>query len=130
MDRLGAIGITWTPCTFGGARPWWLCPSCGRRCAVLFLRTDGAPACRICHGINYEVQGMSRVDRLFARRDKVLARLGAIGEAASAIIRKPSRMRWKTFTRMRNDAIRFEVDAVGLGLELLVRRSRSGPGLT
>jgi hypothetical protein len=26
-----------TACNYGGERPWWLCPECGRRCAVLYL---------------------------------------------------------------------------------------------
>lgn len=29
--------IEWTPCHLGGERPWFLCPSCGRRMAKLSI---------------------------------------------------------------------------------------------
>lgn len=37
---------------FGGRRYWWLCPSCGRRCAAIY----GGPRflCRVCHNLTYE----------------------------------------------------------------------------
>ncbi len=33
-----AVQLDWTACTYGGARPWFLCPaeSCGRRVAKLY----------------------------------------------------------------------------------------------
>lgn len=39
----------------GGRRSWWLCPACGRRCGVLYLR-GGAFACRRCHDLVYASQ--------------------------------------------------------------------------
>jgi hypothetical protein len=38
----------------GGARWWWACPGCGRRCGLLYL-LQGRPrlACRLCHGLTY-----------------------------------------------------------------------------
>src|SRR5829696_7809844 len=32
------VSLEWTPCNFGGERPWFLCPGagCGRRVAVLY----------------------------------------------------------------------------------------------
>ncbi len=32
----GDVEIDWTCLPSGGKRPWFLCPSCGRRCAVLY----------------------------------------------------------------------------------------------
>jgi hypothetical protein len=41
----------WTPCNYGGARPWWTCPECGRRCAIVY----GHPfACRRCANLAYK----------------------------------------------------------------------------
>ena len=41
-------------CHYGGERPWFLCPHCGRRVAILY---GGAVfACRTCYGLAYEVQ--------------------------------------------------------------------------
>jgi hypothetical protein len=30
------VWLTWTPCHYGGQRPWWRCPGCDRRVAVLY----------------------------------------------------------------------------------------------
>src|SRR5438105_1474264 len=49
------IQLDWTPCTYGGRRPWLLCPGepkapCGRRVAVLY--PDGLSlVCRQCCGL-------------------------------------------------------------------------------
>ena len=39
---------------FGGVRHWFSCPSCGRRCRILY---GGARfRCRLCRGARYESQ--------------------------------------------------------------------------
>ena len=45
------LGLTWTPCNFGASRPWFVCPKCGTRAAVLsaFPRFR----CRVCHPLVY-----------------------------------------------------------------------------
>ena len=45
------LPLTWTPCNFGGSRPWFVCPKCGTRAAVLsaFPRFR----CRDCHPLVY-----------------------------------------------------------------------------
>ena len=32
------IEVERTPCHYGGTRPWFRCPRCARRCAVLYMR--------------------------------------------------------------------------------------------
>jgi hypothetical protein len=34
------VPLLWTPCTFGGARPWFGCPRCAKRVAIVYFR-DG-----------------------------------------------------------------------------------------
>lgn len=48
------VPIQKTPCYFGGARYWFLCPNsaCGRRVGKLYLAT-GKLACRKCHNLTY-----------------------------------------------------------------------------
>ena len=42
---------------FGGVRHWFSCPSCGRRCRILY---GGARfRCRLCRGARYESQYQS-----------------------------------------------------------------------
>ena len=49
------IPVAWTPCNFGGYRPWFVCPEkeggCGRRVAILY--EPNPPLCRICRGLCY-----------------------------------------------------------------------------
>ena len=35
-DMRYSVHVTWTPCNFGGGRPWFLCPNCGKRVAILY----------------------------------------------------------------------------------------------
>lgn len=71
------IGITQTPCHFGGQRRWLVCPLCGNRMALLYMR-HGRFACRNCHQIAYQSQSGDAEDRLIWRyhslRDKLLNR--------------------------------------------------------
>lgn len=54
-----SVGLTSTPCHFGGRRWWFACPlirdgtPCRRRVAVLYLR-GGYFGCRQCHGLAYK----------------------------------------------------------------------------
>ena len=71
-----AVRLDWTPCEFGGRRPWWLCPAvgCQRRVAVLY---GGAVfACRRCHDLAYRCQRETWDDRAARRAESVRRRLG------------------------------------------------------
>lgn len=48
------IVIAETPCNFGGTRKWFLCPDCGRRCGVLYIKKN--IACRTCFDLTYACQ--------------------------------------------------------------------------
>ena len=47
-----------TPCNYGGERWWFRCPSCGRRCRILY----GGPefTCRVCRDLTYRSQQEGR----------------------------------------------------------------------
>ena len=81
------IGLGATHCRLGGARVWFLCPVCTRRCGVLYWRISGAPtrlACRICHGLIYEQQ---------ARHNGSADLLGVCGDILSRERRNEARTR-------------------------------------
>jgi hypothetical protein len=91
------VEIERTPCNYGGTRPWFLCPRCGRRVSVLY----GAKAfyCRACHCIAYQSQSETYEDRCFRRANKLRQRMG--GEpGCEAYIPKPKGMRWATHERV------------------------------
>jgi hypothetical protein len=90
------VGLTFTPCHYGGGRPWFLCPmaECGRRVAILYL-LDLYFLCRRCHSLVYASQRMDRPQRDSRRMHKIWARLGQ-----RPLPEKPRRMRWTTYERL------------------------------
>lgn len=52
---------------FGGSRWWFVCPTCGRRAAILYARLGREEfLCRRCHGLTYRsCQNSHRFDGLF-----------------------------------------------------------------
>jgi len=51
------IDLEATDCYFGGKRWWFRCPSCGRRCRILYLPPfENKFACRLCHNLTYRSQ--------------------------------------------------------------------------
>lgn len=94
------VAITWTPCHLGGARPWFLCPRCGRRVACLYLQA--VFTCRSCQGLNYTSQQAGKtdaaLDRSLALRRTVGANEGPLTMGADWIAR-PKGMHRQTFAR-------------------------------
>jgi hypothetical protein len=81
-----------TPCAFGGARPWFKCPCCARRVAMLYLR-GGRFACRQCKRVAYCSQSEDALDRLWRRQHKIEKRLAPNWQ-------RPKGMRQRTYERL------------------------------
>lgn len=97
QDVMQEVAIDRTPCNYGGTRPWFLCPRCGRRVSVLY----GAKAfyCRACHCIAYQSQSETYEDRCFRRANNLRQRMG--GEpGCQSHIPKPKWVRWATYERV------------------------------
>lgn len=47
-----AVHLSWTPCNYGGRRPWFICGNCGRRVAVIYAGGKYF-ACRHCYDLTY-----------------------------------------------------------------------------
>lgn len=88
-----ALPIERTNCNYGGTRPWFLCPKCQRRCAVVYFG-GGSYACRRCNQIAYYSQSEDLMDRAFRKKRKLEARL-VDGWG------KPKGMHWRTYERLR-----------------------------
>ncbi len=87
-----------TPCHFGGSRTWFLCPGCGRRCAVLYQDYR----CRKCISGRYKTELASPLDRKFSKSRKLRYRLGQRdADITRPIPAKPKRMQWHTYLRIR-----------------------------
>lgn len=101
------IDLTFTPCTFGGERVWFTCPSCGRGVAILYFGGGGGVACRRCYGLAYASQRADKFTSLIMRCDKIRERLGWHRGPANGMGEKPKRMRWHTFMRLVNQEGKF-----------------------
>jgi hypothetical protein len=76
----GVARLEWTPCNFGGSRPWFLCPGCGRRAAILYAASlESGALCRLCAKLVYQSQREDPIARARRRAEKALARLGPGG---------------------------------------------------
>lgn len=69
------IFLTETPVHFGGTRPWFLCPRCGRRCGVLYCQMEFA--CRSCLNLRYTSQYESPRERMLRQLLKIRKVIGA-----------------------------------------------------
>jgi hypothetical protein len=69
------VWIEWTPCNYGGKRPWLVCPrGCGHRVAILYYR-EGL-ACRHCRQLTYESRQESRKNRAIHGAQVIRRQLG------------------------------------------------------
>ena len=87
--------ITRTPGRYGGSRPWFRCPRCGSRRAVLYgVAGDGQSGCRGCMRLGYASEAESPLDRLYRKQRKLESRLAEDWQ-------KPKWMRWNSYARIR-----------------------------
>jgi hypothetical protein len=92
------VNITRTPCHYGGERPWFICPRCSGRVAILYLWN--VPLCRTCAKLVYPSQAEDAIGRSWRRSRKIAARLGQKADAWMTP-RRPKGMRQATFERLR-----------------------------
>ena len=98
------VAVDWTACHYGGKRPWFLCPLCGKR--VLILYSGVHFYCRHCHKLPYKSQSEDKMSRLIRRKFKLKNRLG--GEDWW---RKPKGMHQTTYDRLRGEYKHYEAAA-------------------
>lgn len=98
------IWIVTTPVHFGGSRHWFECPSCGRRCRVLYGGVRFR--CRLCRGAAYESQYQHPGMTISDIRWRIRERLDERGGMTSRLLGlddfppKPPRMHWRTYRRL------------------------------
>lgn len=93
------IDLTTTQPYLGGSRCWFECPSCERRCRILY--GGRRFRCRKCLGLTYESQHEDAVGRATSQAHKLRDRLGQHGSLADPFPQKPKGMRWSTYERLR-----------------------------
>ena len=116
------VQITATPCHLGGQRYWFLCPGCGRRCAILYPQR-----CRIC------IKGRYRSELLTPDRRKIHKAVNwrtALGQDSGGTLApfppKPPRMRWHTWQRLHARSRALEAEIWAEGAVMVARMKRPG----
>lgn len=104
-----SLWIMRTLCNYGGTRPWFRCPSCERRCAVVYYGAPGGRfACRHCVRVSYFSQCEDEMGRLWRRQRKVERTLtGGAGDWNGW--QRPKGMHQRTFDRLRNQIWELEI---------------------
>ncbi|MGH9961368.1 MAG: hypothetical protein ACREBC_30285, partial [Pyrinomonadaceae bacterium] len=100
-----SISLCYTPCNFGGQRPWFVCPGwgCGRRVATLYA-AGSRVLCRNCLGLSYPSQREDAGDRALRRAQRIRMKLGGSPNMTLPFPPKPKWMRWETYWRLRTRA--------------------------
>jgi len=98
------ISISRTPCNYGGTRPWFLCPHCCRRVSKLYAAGKYF-LCRHCYSLAYHSQQITEPNRLLNKAQAIRKRLGASQSCWDPIDSKPKGMHWKTFERLKHQAL-------------------------
>ena len=94
-----AIGLDRTACRLGGSRPWFRCPGCGERRAVLHS-VEGLFRCRGCHDLAYGSTREPGWERARRRAGKLRAQLGAEPGEPWGWLAKPKGMHWRTYSHL------------------------------
>ena len=94
-----ALEIRQTKTGFG-FRDWFVCPSCGKRCGVLYARPHFG--CKQCHGLHHAVEHEGQFDRALRAAFKHRRKHGLNeGGVIAPFPLKPHRMRWHTYLKAR-----------------------------
>jgi hypothetical protein len=110
-----------TTTNFGGRRQWFQCPSCDRKCRILYGRAYFR--CRRCQRLRYETQYEPPFARAATQALKIRERLGSKGGIDEPFPEKPKGMHWKTYHRLQAREARLQ-QQWALGITGLLRRAR------
>ncbi len=123
------IALAWTPCTYGGERPWFRCPECGRRVRAMYAPPGNTIfRCRCCHNLAYTSQQQSEEDRLLSRIRAIQRRLA--GSPAHLLPwhlpPPPEGMHARTYARLADELFALEQRRgvlLSISLNRLMKRS-------
>jgi hypothetical protein len=106
------VPVSWTPCNYGGARPYLHC-LCGRRVARLF-KGFGGYFCRPCCGNPiYESQKRNQKARAYLQAYRARQQFGGSRPGIDPLPDRPYRMKQKTYARLCDKIERLERPLIG-----------------
>lgn len=96
------VRLAETACNYGGGRMWFVCPCCGRRCALVYIGRQ--VACRKCFKLKYPSQSDDETDASWRKQRKLAAKIDSDG-TDWVRTQKPKGMHQSTFQRIRRKII-------------------------
>jgi hypothetical protein len=112
------VYFDYTYCNYGGQRMWFLCPTCGKRVAILYcIRTHFL--CRHCCNLTYASQQENYTDRSFRYASNIRKKLGGGSDPLDPFPWKPKYMHWRTYWKLRKKA----KEAEQTGWDSLLKKS-------
>lgn len=121
--RRYTMGLSWSPCTYGGVRPWFVCGQCERRSRKLYLKSERF-ACRNCLGLVYESQREPDDLRLIHLAQAARKRLGGSPNLFGPFPVRPKRQHNETYHRLKDKALCVESLAFQVFMARTARLSR------
>lgn len=125
-----AVPLSWTPCNFGGWRPWFVCPgvvegvSCGRRVAKLYLKGRYF-LCRHCHDLTYKSRQETGRNAALHKCRRIRRRLGGSANLTEPFPEKPKGMHHETYWRLFEEYVKADEEytkVMTADLEMLTKR--------
>ncbi len=92
------LDISWTRPNYGGERPWWTCPWCSRRCAIVYALGANPFVCRLCASLTYVTAQSDEFSRAMRKSWERRRRLG--WELNQPFPSKPKGMHWRKWERL------------------------------
>lgn len=98
------VELDYTACNYGGERIWFICPKCGQRVRILYLKNN-LFRCRSCQDLNYSLQQEDKRDyairtiehRMFRVQDRLKTEKDINNIYC---IPKPKGMHYETYDRL------------------------------
>jgi hypothetical protein len=115
-ESRSTIQLEWTSCHFGGCRPWFLCPICQGRYALIYWRWNRW-GCRTCQNLTYTTSQSSQWVRTVRKASKARDRL----VVHDGRIWRPKGMHRRTFLRLIEEDRHLNASASEATMAMIVR---------
>lgn len=112
IELIKSIPLNWTPCNFGGNRPWFVC-DCGMRVGRLFFHRQQIACCN-CFNLVYPSQLKDELGRLRSKIEKMEAKLDGYS--------KPKGMHVETFKKLKTKILETYIQKDNLFCSIAARR--------
>ncbi|GGP18145.1 hypothetical protein [Silvimonas iriomotensis] len=97
-DVVQSIYLDSSACHYGNTRPWFLCPICERRVALLYLSEN--ISCRKCKKLAYPVQNVGKLTRQIYRMHALGRRIGTKPGLTSDLRFRPKGMHVRRYQKL------------------------------